>query len=181
MGLNPTPHGTIWRQPCSTCADFGLDTNRKLFQVSTSSMSSPGKVFRLSSNWATRSTACADPRQFLWVSVLRPYSPGGILNALALAHSAKRNTPSIHRLRLGLPGYLILFAPLAFVFQCQYWTGKPLSPLAFFSISTHFTATPKIPFSSPKLQFRSFKCHSFVKQRDFTLDFSNHLHTLYAQ
>jgi hypothetical protein len=28
-------------------------------------------------------------------------------------------TPSIHRLGLGLPGYLILFAPLAFVHQRQ--------------------------------------------------------------
>ncbi len=27
--------------------------------------------------------------------------------------------PSAHRLRLGLPGYLILFAPLAFAPQCQ--------------------------------------------------------------
>ena len=30
-----------------------------------------------------RSTACASPRQFPWVLALRPYSPGGTLNALA--------------------------------------------------------------------------------------------------
>ena len=29
-------------------------------------------------------------------------------------------TPSAHRLRLGLPGYLILFAPLAFAPERQY-------------------------------------------------------------
>ena len=30
-------------------------------------------------------TSCAGPRQFLWVLILRPYSPGGTLNALAPA------------------------------------------------------------------------------------------------
>ncbi|KAG5569022.1 hypothetical protein H5410_063982 [Solanum commersonii] len=39
-------------------------------------------------------------------------SPGGILNALATAlHGSIRTAPSIHRLRLGLLGYLIPFAP----------------------------------------------------------------------
>ena len=48
-------------------------------------MSNPGEVFRFVSNWTTRSTGCAGPRQFLWVLALRPYSPGGPLNALAYA------------------------------------------------------------------------------------------------
>ncbi len=56
-------------------------------------------------------------------------------------------TPSAHRLRLGLPGYLILFAPPTFVPQRQYQSREPPSPPAFFSISTHFTATPRIPLS----------------------------------
>ena len=43
---------------------------------------------------------------------MRPYSPGGVLNALATApQGSKPATPSTHRLRRGLPGYLILFAP----------------------------------------------------------------------
>ncbi|KAI5016823.1 hypothetical protein ZWY2020_029101, partial [Hordeum vulgare] len=47
---------------------------------------------------------------------LRSYSPGRILNALATTlHGSSRTTPSIHRLRLGLLGSLIPFAPLAFV------------------------------------------------------------------
>src|SRR3712207_6943712 len=50
-------------------------------------------------------------------------------------------TPSIHRLRRGLPGYLILFATHAFVSQCQLQSRKSPSPLVFFLISTHFTAT----------------------------------------
>ena len=39
------------------------------------------------------------PRQFLWVSTLRPYSPGGVLNALAKCLGKFLNT-STHRLQL---------------------------------------------------------------------------------
>ena len=60
-------------------------------------------------------------------------------------------TPSIHRLRRGLPGYLILFAPHAFMPQCQLQSSKSPSPLVFFLISTHFTATLGILLSSPAL------------------------------
>ncbi|RLU75123.1 alkyl hydroperoxide reductase, partial [Streptomyces griseocarneus] len=48
----------------------------------------------------------------------------------------------------GLLGYLILFAPHAFVPERRCWTRKPLSPLVFLPISTHFTATPEIPLPS---------------------------------
>ena len=60
-------------------------------------------------------------------------------------------TPSIHRLQRGLPGYLILFAPHAFVPQRQLQSRKPPSPLVFLLISTHFTATLGIPLPSPVL------------------------------
>ena len=40
-----------------------------------------------------------------------------------------------------LLGYLILFATHAFAPQCQYRTRKLPSPLVFFTISTHSTAT----------------------------------------
>ncbi|KAD7116955.1 hypothetical protein E3N88_04223 [Mikania micrantha] len=44
------------------------------------------------------------------------YEASGILNALATAlHGSIRTAPSIHRLRLGLLGYLIPFAPQAFL------------------------------------------------------------------
>ena len=65
-------------------------------------------------------------------------------------------TPSIHRLRPGLPGYLIPFAPLAFEPQRQLQSRKPPSPLVFLLISTHFTATLGIPLSSPALKKTSF-------------------------
>ncbi|KAL2223548.1 hypothetical protein Adt_03817 [Abeliophyllum distichum] len=88
-------------------------------------------------------------------------SPGGILNALATAlHGSIRTAPSIHRLRLGLLGYLIPFAPLAFVSQCQCRPSRVLSPLVFFPISTHFTAPPEIPSAPTVLQLELADAYS---------------------
>ena len=90
-------------------------------------------------------------------------------------------TPSIHRLRRGLPGYLILFAPHAFAPQRQLKSSRPPSPLVFLLISTHFTATPGIPPTSPTLKKNSFKCSSWVKPMDFTSDLLSRLRALYTQ
>ena len=79
-------------------------------------------------------------------------------------------TPSIHRLQRGLPGYLILFAPHAFVPQCQLQSSKPPSPLVFLLISTHFTATLGIPLTSPALEHSSIRSSPGVKPRYFTSD-----------
>ena len=88
---------------------------------------------------------------------------------------------SIHRLRRGLPGYLILFAPHAFVHERQYRASKPLSPRVFLLISTNFTSTPGIPLTSLVLKFASFECSSEVEPRDFTPNLTYRLRTLYAQ
>ena len=90
-------------------------------------------------------------------------------------------TPSIHRLRRGLPGYLILFAPHAFAPQRQFQSRKPPSPLVFLPISTHFTATPVIPLSSPALQPTSIQSTSHLESRTFTPDLAGRLRALYAQ
>src|SRR5437762_12724268 len=90
-------------------------------------------------------------------------------------------TPSIHRLGLGLPWYLILFAPLAFAHQRQLWSSAPLSPQGFLLISTHFTGTPGIPRTSPTLQHHSFACTLPVEPGDFTGDLWHRLRALYAQ
>ncbi len=90
-------------------------------------------------------------------------------------------TPSIHRLQRGLPGYLILFAPHAFAPHRQLPSSNPPSPLVFFLISTHFTATQGIPITSPALKTYSFKCSSWVKPMDFTSDLQTRLHALYTQ
>jgi hypothetical protein len=51
--------------------------------------------------------------------------------------------------------YLILFAPPAFVSQCQFWPSRALSPLVFLQISTHFTAPLGIPSASTILKLVS--------------------------
>ncbi len=48
---------------------------------------------------------------------------------------------SNHRLGRGLPGYLILFDPHAFVPQRQCSRSKLPSQWVFYVISKHFTAT----------------------------------------
>ena len=100
---------------------------------------------------------------------MRPYSPGGAL--IALAATRKGSIPpasSAHRLRRGLPGYLILFAPHAFAPQRQTEPSKPPSPPVFFRISTHSTATPGIPLASTCLQLPSILGTLGVEPRHFT-------------
>ena len=90
-------------------------------------------------------------------------------------------TPSIHRLRRGLPGYLILFAPHAFEPQRQLPSSKPPSPLVFLPISTHFTATLGIPLTSSALKLSSLQSNSHLESRTFTPYLKSRLHALYAQ
>src|SRR4029077_8924605 len=106
------------------------------------------------------------------VSALRPYSPGGALNTFATTKSLWRSLQSsAQRLRLGLPGYLIPFATLAFVPQRQIRPSTPLSPPVFLRISTHFTAPPSVPLTSVSLKHGSFERSSSVKLRYFTPNF----------
>ena len=90
-------------------------------------------------------------------------------------------TPSIHRLRRGLPGYLILFAPHTFEPQRQLKPSWPPSPPVFLRISTHFTATLGIPLASTSLKNYSFGCSSVVKPRYFTSNLQSRLRSLYTQ
>ena len=84
---------------------------------------------------------------------MRPYSPGGALHGFPTAGSPSASPlPSAHRLRPGLPGYLIPFAPLAFASQRQKTSRSSLSPRAFLPISTHFTAPPEVPAPPTSLQ-----------------------------
>ena len=79
-------------------------------------------------------------------------------------------TTSRHRLRRGLPGYLILFATHAFASQRQYRSRSSPSPRVFLLISTNFTSTPGIPRSSPVFKPRSLERTSRVKPGDFTFN-----------
>jgi hypothetical protein len=86
--------------------------------------------------------------------------------------------PSTHRLGLGLPGYLIPFAPLAFAPQRQKKPSPSLSPPAFLPISTHFTAPPEVPQAPTSLKTTSIQGNSPVKPKDFTPDLMARLRAL---
>src|SRR4051794_6955887 len=86
--------------------------------------------------------------------------------------------PSTHRLGLGLPGYLIPFAPLAFAPQRQKRSSSALSPPAFLPISTHFTAPPEVPAAPTSLQTTSISGNSPVKPGAFTPDLVARLRAL---
>jgi len=88
---------------------------------------------------------------------------------------------SIHRLRRGLLGYLIPFAPHAFVPERQNRSSKLPSLLVFLPILTDLTPTPAIPLASPGLQFAHLSRGLPVEPEDLTGDAANRLRTLYAQ
>ena len=100
------------------------------------------------------------PRQFLKVSALRPYFPGGELNDFSstLRILVGGAIPCSQRLRLGLLGYLIRFAPLAFVPHSQNRSGQMPPPLVVLLGLTHFTGTQGILLTSPGLEFCSVPC-----------------------
>ena len=87
-------------------------------------------------------------------------------------------TASHHRLRRGLPGYLILFDPHAFVPQRQSRPRQMPPQSVFCVISMHFTATPHIPPAARALQHRSFDGSPGVERRYFTADLQHSLRTL---
>ena len=100
---------------------------------------------------------------------MRPYSPGGALHGFPTAGSPSASPlPSAHRLRPGLPGYLIPFAPLAFASQRQKGSRTSLSPRAFLPISTHFTAPPEVPVPPTPLQPGRIHASSPVEPGDFS-------------
>ena len=100
---------------------------------------------------------------------MRPYSPGGALHGFPTAGSPSASPlPSAHRLRPGLPGYLIPFAPLAFASQRQVGSRDALSPRAFLPISTHFTAPPEVPAPPTSLQAGRIGAPSPVEPGDFS-------------
>ena len=85
---------------------------------------------------------------------------------------------STHRLGLGLPGYLIPFAPLAFAPQRQKRSSRSLSPPAFLPISTHFTAPLEVPPAPTSLESISIEGTFTVKLQDFTPDWIDRLRAL---
>lgn len=95
-----------------------------------------------------------------------------------LATQSLNQTASIHRLQRGLPGYLILFAPHAFVHQRQSIVSNMPSLSVFCVISKHFTATLHIPTTSQPFKTNSFKGSCLVELSAFTSDLPARLQTL---
>ena len=156
---------------------------------------------RRKGNITCRSGGCQDLVRFFALLRIKPHAPPLVrvpVNSFEF-HSCERTpqveyllrsggteglcppTPSIHRLRRGLPGYLILFAPHAFAPERQSSSRGPPSPPVFLQISTHFTATPGILPPSTRLKLASIRCSSQVEPGDFTSDLTNRLRALYAQ
>ena len=87
-------------------------------------------------------------------------------------------TASHHRLQRGLPGYLILFDPHAFVPQRQSRPRQMPPQSVFCVISMHFTATPHIPPAATELQHISINGMPQVEPGGFTADLTHSLRTL---
>ena len=85
---------------------------------------------------------------------------------------------SNHRLQRGLPGYLILFDPHAFVPERQSRPSELPSLSVFCVMSMHFTATLHIPPTSTEFKTYSINGSSAVKLQDFTTDLYVRLRTL---
>ena len=87
-------------------------------------------------------------------------------------------TVSHHRLQRGLPGYLILFDPHAFVHPRQLRIREMPSQAVFCVISMHFTATPHIPPTASAFQRTSINGTVEVEPLNFTADLIHRLRTL---
>lgn len=85
---------------------------------------------------------------------------------------------SAHCLRRGLRGYLIRFAPHAFVPERQACSSGLLSLSTFLPISALFTTTPGIPSASYSLKSNSFGSRLQVKPEGFTTNLLDRLRTL---
>ena len=104
--------------------------------------------------------------------------PRWITYRFRLATDCVSPTASYHRLLRGLPGYLILFDPHAFVPQRQLYLSKLPSQSVFCVISKHFTATQHIPPTSFTLKKNSFNGNFTVELQTFTTDLFFRLRTL---
>ena len=114
------------------------------------------------------------PLSFILANVL----PRWVTYHFRLVTQTEVQTTSNHRLRRGLPGYLILFATHAFVHQRQLVLSKLPSQLVFYVISMHFTATLHIPPTSIQLKITSIKGNFTVELQTFTPDLIIRLRTL---
>ena len=151
-----------------------VDLTKHLTARTDDSHAAPVQDPRRKATFIARAPACQAQVRFFALHRIKPHAP-------LLVRAPNPPTPSVHRLGSGLPGYLILFAPPTFAPQRQYRSSGPPSPPVFCRISTHFTATPCIPATSPGLQRCSFGRTFRVEPGAFTSDTQRRLRALYAQ
>jgi hypothetical protein len=96
----------------------------------------------------------------------------------SLGHRHQVPATSFHRLRRGLPGYLILFDPRAFVPQRRSRPSWLPPRSVFLAISKHFTATLPIPPTPAEPKPGSINGRPPVEPVNFTADFPGRLRTL---
>ncbi len=102
------------------------------------------------------SQGCQDLVRFYALPRIKPHAPLLVrvpVNSFEF-HTCVRTPQAEYLMR---PGYLILFAPHAFVPQRQLQSSKSPSPPVFLLISTNFTSTLGIPLTSPALKKTSSK------------------------
>ena len=119
--------------------------------------------------------------RFLAYHRIKPHVPPLVrapVNSFEFHRCTNAHTAGIHRLRRGLPGYLILFDTHAFVPQRQTRPGRLPSRSEFCAISMHFTATRRIPPAPCALKDASFGGSPVVEPRSFTADLAPRLRTL---
>ena len=121
--------------------------------------------------------------RFLAYHRIKPHVPPLVrapVNSFEFQPATEPYSPTVshHRLRRGLPGYLILFDPHAFVPQRQKGLRQMPSQSVFCVISMHFTATPHIPPAAAPLQRTSINGSPVVERRYFTADLTRSLRTL---
>ena len=104
--------------------------------------------------------------------------PRWITYRFRLATDCVSPTVSYHRLLRGLPGYLILFDPHAFVPQRQSPLREMPSQSVFCVISMHFTATPHIPPTAGAFKTTSSRGSPQVEPGHFTSRLIIRLRTL---
>ena len=114
------------------------------------------------------------PLSFILANVL----PRWITYRFRLVTDCVSPTTSYHRLQRGLPGYLILFDPHAFVHQRQIQLRELPSQSVFCVISKHFTATLHIPPSATDLKITSINRNIRVEPQDLTTNLITRLRTL---
>ena len=121
--------------------------------------------------------------RFLAYHRIKPHVPPLVrapVNSFEFHRAAehKCTTAGVHRLPCGLPGYLILFDTRTFEPQRQSTACALPSQSGFFVISKHFTATPRIPRTSPQLKEPSSRRTPGVGPRHFTSRLSSRLRSL---